>query len=192
MLLPLFYAAGCLPGHVLLWLILLASWCLAVLLRDRKFDRTRLGNLAGLRQEAGRILMLFSVGVVVISLAVLWLNPTEWLSFPRRRPGLWALVMVLYPLLSAYPQELVWRTFFFHRYQAIFEHPRGMVAASSLAFALMHLTFANSVAVALSLVGGWLFGHTYQRSNSTVAAWWEHSLYGWLVFTVGLGRFFFK
>ena len=41
------------------------------------------------------------------------------LVLPRQRPGLRLLVLLLYPLLSVYPQELLYRTFFFQRYGAL-------------------------------------------------------------------------
>jgi len=188
--LPLLHASGRIPGHVLVWLAGLAGVCLVLLLADTRFDRRRLGNRPGWRREVGRTLLLFSLVAVFVSAAVWWAAPKAFLGLPRSRPELWLLVMVLYPLLSAYPQELVWRTFFFHRYRALFPRPQLMVAASAIAFGLMHVVFGNWVAVAMSGAGGWLFAATYSRSKSTLSAWWEHTLYGWLVFTVGLGRYF--
>ena len=43
----------------------------------------------------------------------------------------------------------------------------------------------------LFFIGGALFAWRYERSRSFWAVWVEHVLWGWLVFTVGLGVFFF-
>lgn len=43
----------------------------------------------------------------------------------------------------------------------------------------------------LSLIGGWLFTRRYQRSRSLLAVAIEHALYRQLVFTIGLGEFFY-
>jgi len=41
------------------------------------------------------------------------------------------------------------------------------------------------------VAGGWLFGGTYRRSRSLGLVCLEHALYGDLIFTVGLGQYFF-
>jgi membrane protease YdiL (CAAX protease family) len=117
--------------------------------------------------------------------------PGSFLSFPRERPGLWVLVMVLYPLLSVWPQEMVYRAFIYHRYAPIFGASGGYILASALAFGYMHIIFINPAAVALSVPGGWLFARNYARNRSLALASVEHALYGCLIFTTGLGRFFF-
>ena len=99
--------------------------------------------------------------------------------------------MVLYPALSVYPQELVFRSFLFHRYAPVFGEGPGMVAASAAAFGYVHIIFGNWFSVAASGVGGWLFASRYLRSRSLFTASVEHSLYGILIFTIGLGRYFY-
>jgi len=55
----------------------------------------------------------------------------------------WVLIFILYPLFSVYPQELLYRTFFFHRYRPLFGGGWGMVIASALAFGFVHIIFRN-------------------------------------------------
>ena len=55
----------------------------------------------------------------------------------------------------------------------------------------MHIVFMNPVAVLLSLVGGFLFSATYSKTKSLLWVSVEHSLYGMLIFTLGLGKFFY-
>ncbi|MGW0179808.1 CPBP family intramembrane glutamic endopeptidase [Nocardia sp. NPDC003345] len=112
-------------------------------------------------------------------------------DLPRRHPGLWCAVMVLYPVLSVYPQELIFRSFLFHRYAPVFGTGTGLVAASSAAFGYVHIIFGSWVSVVLSTAGGWIFARRYQRTNSLFTASVEHSIYGILVFTVGLGTYFY-
>jgi len=45
--------------------------------------------------------------------------------------------------------------------------------------------------VALCVLGGVLFGWSYERGRSLAAAWLEHGLYGCAVFTLGLGWLFY-
>ena len=74
--------------------------------------------------------------------------------------------MLLYPALSVVPQELVFRTFFFHRYGRLFGGPWVATAASALAFSWAHVVLLNGLAVVLTLLGGWLFARTYLRTRS--------------------------
>ena len=118
--------------------------------------------------------------------------PQLLFSLPRQRPALWLMVMLLYPVLSVYPQKLIYRTFFFHRYQALFSTDQSRIVASALSFGFMHIIFHNWIAVLLTCIGGLLFARSYAYSRSTALAAWEHALYGCLLFTVGLGRFFYS
>jgi hypothetical protein len=43
----------------------------------------------------------------------------------------------------------------------------------------------------LTLIGGWFFAETYARTRSMRLVWLEHALYGCLVFTIGLGDYFY-
>jgi hypothetical protein len=42
-----------------------------------------------------------------------------------------------------------------------------------------------------SFFGGLLFAHTYHTSKSLALVWLEHTLYGWTLFTLGLGWYFY-
>jgi membrane protease YdiL (CAAX protease family) len=43
----------------------------------------------------------------------------------------------------------------------------------------------------MTLVGGLLFAHTYWKTRSLLVSAIEHALYGCLLYTIGLGRFFY-
>jgi membrane protease YdiL (CAAX protease family) len=177
----------------ILWLG--SAICIALLLLDKSFDRRQFWNARALRSDLPRILILYAAVVVIAALALWFFFPERFLSFPRERPRLYALVMVLYPLLSAYPQNLVYRTFFLHRYAPLFSRTAAatpaLILASAVAFSLAHLSFHNQIAIIATFAGGILFAITYTRTRSTFAASFEHALYGCAIFTLGLGSFFF-
>ncbi len=128
----------------------------------------------------------------IIAYATQQLFPHLFLSFPKYRPTLWLMVMVIYPLASVVVQELVFRTFFFHRYGPLFGNAKWFaIACNGALFGFAHIIFGNPIAVFGSMVIGWLLAYRYWSSRSFWAVWFEHSLYGCLVFTVGLGHFFF-
>ena len=53
-------------------------------------------------------------------------------GLPRRATGLWLAILALYPLLSALPQELIFRVLFFRRYGRLFAGERAAVAVNAL------------------------------------------------------------
>lgn len=138
-----------------------------------------------------RILLRFAILAPLLTLAVGLLDPAHFLDLPRHRPLLWALIMVLYPALSVLPQELIYRRFLFARYAGLFPGQPALIAASAAAFGFAHVIFLNPWAVLLAGIGGALFADTYARAGSLRACAAEHALYGCLVFTIGLGRFFY-
>ena len=58
-------------------------------------------------------------------------------------------------------------------------------------FALAHLFFQNWIALALCAAGGLAFGWAYKMRGSFWFASLLHTIGGWAVFTVGLGRYFY-
>jgi len=165
--------------------------CLVVLLLDPTFARGRLLDAAALGPDLGRTLRRVAIVWAGLLAATVVFLPGALFQFPRTRPAVWAVVMVLYPI-SAYAQEIMFRTFFFHRYASLLRGPRARVLASGLLFGWAHVAVNNLAAVALASVGGLLFAWTYERSRSTLLVTLEHALYGDFVFTVGLGPLFYS
>ncbi len=136
-------------------------------------------------------LLRFAISALVLTIATWVFRPDLLFSFVRERPQLWMLVMVFYPILSAAPQEIIFREFFFARYATYFTSTQRMVLASGIAFAFAHIFFHNWVAPLLCLIGGVMFAQTYARHRSLLVVTIEHALYGCFIFTLGLGRFFY-
>ncbi len=119
------------------------------------------------------------------------LVPERLLELPRHSPGLWLLIMLAYPLLSAAPQELIYRALFFRRYGALFASDRLAVAANTIAFSFAHLFYMNALTIGLTALAGLIFGLVYLRFGSVLLTSVLHGLAGQLVFTSGLGVFFY-
>lgn len=177
------------PVLPLLWLVMLYAWI--QLLRDPAFHRARLWNLSALPSQLGSILFTFVVAALILWLGVRRFAPELQWTFVRQHPAFWAIVMVAYPVLSVYPQGLVYRAFFFERYAALFPGKWTMIFASAAAFAFMHIIFRNWLAVGLTFAGGLLFGARYAATGSLATSSFEHALYGCWLFTVGLGQYFY-
>jgi membrane protease YdiL (CAAX protease family) len=169
----------------------LTVYCLYVLLHDAHFDRARLWNLAPFRSSAPAILSLFAAAALVGAVLVWRLAPSLFLHLPRTSPLLWSLIMVLYPILSVYPQGIIYRAFIFERYRNLFGPPWSIVLASAAAFAYVHIVFRNPLAIGLTSLGGLLFAYRYLQTGSLFVSSFEHALYGCAIFTIGIGRSFY-
>jgi uncharacterized protein len=137
------------------------------------------------------IAILFAVGCLTIAAFVALVMPERLFALAAERPGKWLKIMALYPFTSVLAQEFVYRVFFFHRYGPLFSSRTALILANAAVFAMGHIIFRNWIAVAGTFLAGILLAWRYDRTRSFWAVWGEHVLWGWLVFTIGLGPFFF-
>lgn len=170
-------------------LCLLALGCLLLILTDERFKRFRLTNYGAIRPQARVAAGTFAAGAMAsLLIFALWL-PDKLFNLPLSEPLGWLLLIAIYPLFSVIPQELIFRTYLFHRFKGIMPAKRVRVLVSAAVFALAHIIYANWIAVALAFVGGLLFAQTYASSRSTAACVLEHSLWGLWLFTLGAGQY---
>ena len=139
-----------------------------------------------------KIILLFTLAVGAVSVATVFaLVPERFLELPRHRTELWLLIMVFYPIASVIPQELIFRPLFFRRYGQLFPNVGTAVAANAALFGLGHLFFWNPVTIAMTAAGGAVMAWAYMRHRSFLLAVVLHSVAGQIIFTVGLGIFFY-
>lgn len=189
--LPLLIFWDLVPLPKISLLILVAGYCGYQLWRDPTFGRVLFRRVSP--SSAGRdILIRTPIIILALSLVIWLLNPNLFFAFPAERPFMWIVVMILYPILSALPQELIYRTYFFHRYGDFISLKHGPVIASAIAFSFVHIIYDNWWAVGLSFLAGLLFGTTYERTKSLFWVTVEHAIYGCIVFTLGLGSYFYE
>lgn len=190
-LLPLLVRWRVVEAPRLLVLGLVTAGCTVALLRDPTFDRRRLFSPRACRASL-RTIGLRTVGAALaVAGLVLALRPAAFLAVPRSAPTLWLAGLAVYPFLSAWPQEVIYRVFFMHRYGRLFGSEAGLLAANAVSFGLLHAIYPNAVAPLLSVPAGLLLARTYRRTGTMGPVWLEHSLYGLLLFTLGLGEFFY-
>ncbi len=170
---------------VLLAFIVFLLWDRWFLLRRELVKGFRLADL-------GSILAVFFIAGGMVAAYMQQEMPERFLAFPTQRYQTYERVMILYPLVSVLTQELVYRTFFFHRYGPLFGEMRwALVLINGALFGFAHIVFDNQVAIIGTTVIGILLAYRYATTRSFWAVFIEHTLWGWLVFTVGLNKFFF-
>ena len=195
-ILPLVVAYATISFYVILLPMFVAFayavWWLFFCKKIHWHDFWRSASIEVEKKQLKFILIRFTICLVLLLGFVLLLYPDKFLNFPLQYPLFFLLFVVAYPVLSVFPQELLYRTFFFERYQTIFNSPKSMIVASTLAFSYLHVMYHNYEAVVLTLVGGYFFSRSYQITRSLLLTCFEHSLYGILVFALGLGGFFVR
>ncbi|MFY0689035.1 MAG: CPBP family intramembrane metalloprotease [Cyclobacteriaceae bacterium] len=130
--------------------------------------------------------------VIVVMLATLalmfWLDPDHLFIVVRKNPLMWVSISIFYSLFSVYPQEFLYRSYFFKRYESLFTKDYLLILINALVFSLAHIIFFNDLVLILTLLGGILFGLTYRKTQSLMFVSIEHSIYGVWLFTIGMGE----
>lgn len=127
--------------------------------------------------------------IVIITTFFVWFTNKEALfNVILNKPWLWLIILFVYALLSVYPQELIYRTFFFQRYEILFKNKNLFLFVNAVVFSLGHIFFKNTLVIVLTFFGGLLFAFTFTKSRSTLLVSIEHAIYGCWLFTVGMGN----
>ncbi|MGF1669953.1 MAG: type II CAAX prenyl endopeptidase Rce1 family protein [Balneolaceae bacterium] len=189
---PLIYFFEILTIPAIPALLIFLTLCLILLWQDSSIKiKTHLNQKAS-RQMIRKIILRFLAFGSLLIMVVWFFIPDRLFYMPLNQPYLWMLLILLYPFLSALPQEIIYRLFLFHRYQTLVSNKQILVFMSIASFAFLHIIYHNWIAVLLTFLGGILFTQTYLKTNSVLSATLEHSLYGVLIFTAGLGSYFYN
>ncbi|GAA3554218.1 CPBP family intramembrane glutamic endopeptidase [Snuella lapsa] len=126
--------------------------------------------------------------IVVLTSSFVWFtNRGKLFQVLLENPLLWLFFVFVYSVFSVYPQELVYRTFYFQRYKVLLKNESLFVFLNAVVFALGHLFFKNNLVIVLTFLGGLLFAITFNKTKSTLLVSIEHAIYGSWLFTVGMG-----
>ncbi|MFV0359167.1 CPBP family intramembrane glutamic endopeptidase [Tropicimonas sp.] len=151
-----------------------------------------------LRNGWGRILWgrVAGIGVATLLFGVAWLwlfRPGALFQIARQRPDMMLMILVLYPLISALPQEIVYRALFFRRYQPVLPRtPGAAIVLNAALFSLAHLMYWSWLVLAMTFVGGLAFAWAYEIRRSFPMAVLMHALAGDAIFLAGLGVYFYS
>ena len=176
------------PGGLIpaLW----AGGIIAAVVLWRTAEPTQVGSVSP-RPSLGKAYLQIAVRFLIISALLtvtLWFHHDDWLfQFPRKNSRLWFLVMMAYPLLSVFPQAIVYRKFYERRYVPLFTSKTVSWWVGALVFSWAHIPFRNPVALVFTFFGGLMFLATYRKTNRLSCSIVEHALYGDFIFTVGWG-----
>ncbi len=129
------------------------------------------------------------IGIAIIATLFVWFTNKEVLfNVILEKPKLWIFILFIYIFFSVYPQELIYRTFYFQRYSKLFNNNSLFIFINAIVFSLAHIFFRNTLVIVLTFLGGLLFALTYSKTQSTLLVSIEHAVYGCWLFTVGMGE----
>lgn len=132
--------------------------------------------------------LLKFIGIALLTTLYMWLvDKNNLFTVVIHKPKMWIIILFIYSLLSVYPQELIYRTFFFKRYKTLFSNGKLFLFVNAIVFSLGHIFFKNALVIVLTFLGGILFALTYNKTKSTLLVSIEHAIYGSWLFTVGMG-----
>ncbi len=171
-------------------LLLVFAVSIVYLLLSKSFNRKAFGiNGFDNWKDFG---IRIGITLLVITLLSLTLLPKEHLfELPINHPWIWVMIMIFYPLWSAFTQEVIYRGFYFHRYSPLFKSEKIAILVNAFLFGFLHIIFRNWVAVAATIVIGLVWAYTYTKHGSLLIVSAEHAIVGNYIFTIGLGYFFY-
>ena len=137
-----------------------------------------------------RIIIRWIFASLILLIITFYFFNEKFFIIQNNKPEILWKIMILYPILSALPQEFIFCKFFFYRYKSIFKSDNNLVISSALFFSITHILFLNFIAPILSFIGGLLFANTYNKHRSLLLVSIEHGLYGNTLFFIGLGWYF--
>ncbi len=187
--LPLLYKFDFIPVHKSIPLLSVFLIYLFVLLYNKSFNRKIFGF--NFFKNWKVILVRFLVISVIFLIIVFVFRPESLFNIIKQRPFIWIMIMIFYPLWSAYPQELIYRAYFFYRFKFLIKNEIIFIVFNAVLFSFSHIIFNNWIALSFTFIASILFSFTYLKSNSLMVVFIEHALYGNMIFTIGLGEYFY-
>ena len=111
-------------------------------------------------------------------------------NLPRGNLKVWLALATFHPVFSAYVQEVLFRTFIFRRSQQVLGNGWLIIFASASVFSFAHIFYYHPVSMLLTFIMGLYLAWIYQKNHSVLFVAFLHGLYGNMVFTIGLGHYF--
>jgi membrane protease YdiL (CAAX protease family) len=132
----------------------------------------------------------FVIAVLILLFSYIF-DKEKFLNLPTSHFFLWLLILILYPIFSAFPQEIIYRKFFFQRYGKLFKNKKILIITNAFLFSFAHIIYLNPIVIIFTFLGGLLMAISYSQHQSLFKVSIEHGLYGNIVFSSGLGNYFY-
>ncbi len=187
---PLFIYYASFIAHPVLVLLPILAGLILYFIYKKDFNLKSLIRLNVPRPVIWKhVALVFFAGIFLTVLVFLY-APENLFNLPRENPEIYLMLIFAYPILSAYSQEVIYRTFLFTRYRTLFKSRKFLVAVSGITFAFAHIVYYHPLSMLLTLIAGIYLAWIYRKTRSVLFTTILHSLLGIFIFTVGLGEYF--
>ena len=170
-------------------LILLAfTYCIIIHIKSKDLRLTSFFKIQ--KREYVKIIIFRFITTAIISTILMYVFNREALfSIVLTNPRLWLMISIFYTFFSVLPQEFLYRTFFFKRYESILpDNNFFLIVFNAAFFSFAHIFFNNILVILITFAGGIIFSLSYIKTRSLLITSIEHSLYGFWLFTLGAGE----
>lgn len=169
-------------------LFVIAALFLILLLKDPTFDPKVLTRFD--RAYMGRSIARMIIITILLVWFTWWIFPELFFMYPVENFKSYVITFFLYPVASVFPQEIIYRVYYFHRYHRVVPEKYLLMLSNAFIFGLTHFIYANWVAPIATFFAGWIFIYNYYKTRSLLNVSLEHYFYGLIMFTIGFGYFF--
>jgi uncharacterized protein len=159
-----------------------------ILLFDKKFENKKFTYFD--RSYLGKSISRMIIITVLLIWFTYWIFPGLFFRYPVENFDSYILTFFLYPIASVLPQEIIYRVYYFHRYERIIPQKYLLMFTNAFVFGLTHFIYGNWIAPIATFLAGWIFAYNYYRTRSLLNVSLEHYFYGIIMFTIGLGYYF--
>jgi membrane protease YdiL (CAAX protease family) len=176
------------PGFVKAGFVLIGiAYVIKTVIKNQLFTRRSFFTFP--LESYWKAIVLRFMLLIIFSIILMYFSDNEKLFIVvKTNPVLWLVVCIFYSTVSVYPQEFLYRSFFFSRYGLLFKNTYLLIAINALVFSFAHIVFKNLFVLIITLIGGVIFAITFFRTRSLLLTSVEHALYGSWLFTVGMGE----
>ncbi len=187
---PLLIYSGAFMKHPSLILLPILAGLILYFIIKEDFNLKSLFHLNVPKEVIWKNIGLVLLTGVFLTGMVYLFTPENLFNLPRKSPETWLLLFILYPVFSAYSQEVIYRTFLFTRYKILFRNSYFLILISGITFGFMHIVYYHPLSMLLTLIAGIYLAWIYKRTRSVLFVAILHAILGNLVFTIGLGEYF--
>jgi uncharacterized protein len=173
--------------------LLLLPFSLGILLYlwlNKDFNFKSLVRLNITRKEIWKNSVAVLITTLFLMAYVFFFERENLFNLPRKNTRIWLMLCIFYPLFSAYLQEIIFRVFLFTRYSSLFKKRFLLILASGIAFSFVHIVYYSPVSIISTFIAGIYLSLIYAKTGSVLFTTILHSIFGIIVFTIGLGHHF--
>ena len=136
------------------------AYVIRIVIKNQLFTRRSYFTLP-LKSNWKAIVLKFML-LIIFSTILMYFSDNEKLFIVvKANPILWLMVSIFYSTVSVYPQEFLYRSFFFSRYGSLFKNPYLLIVINALVFSFAHIVFKTPFVLIITFIGGLIFAITF-------------------------------